>query len=147
MVERVQVFPRPLGVPDESEPLRGRRLLVLAAVLNGVLAMVWVSASNPFHGLAWFYAPVVAIVALPLVMRSRQSFVVACLVVVMVLVVLGVVLYFLALFTLWPSAAILLLASTPLARWRPVRVTVLLVLLVAVPWGSAIWVSHLSERI
>ena len=145
MIEHVQVALEASRAQDELEPVRGRRLLVLVAVLNGVLAMTWVSAFGNFHYLAWVYAPVVAIVALPLVMRSWRSFLLACLMVTVLLLVLGALLFFFALFSLWPSAVILLLALTPLARWRPNRVTILLALLVAIPWGEAIRVSHLGD--
>jgi len=143
MVEHVQIVRETSRAPVESEPARGRRLLVIVAVLNGVLAMIWVSAFDNFHYLAWIYAPVVAVVALPLAMRSWRSFLVTCLIVTVLLLVLGVLLFFFGLF--WPSAMILLLALTPLARWRPNRVTILLALLVAIPWGDAIRVSHLSD--
>jgi hypothetical protein len=120
-------------------------LLVLVAVLNGVLAVTWVGAFDKGHHLALIYVPVIAIVALPLVMRSWRSFLVTCLIVTALLLVLGVLLYFFAFFLLWPSAAILLLALTPLPSWRPTRVAILLAFLVAIPWGDAIWVSHLNH--
>jgi predicted membrane protein len=131
---------------EEPEPVRGR-LLVLVAVLNGALAMTWVGAFDNGQPLVWVYLALVALVALPLVMRSRRSFLVTCLIVAALLLVLGVLLYFFALFSFWPSAVLLLLAVTPLARRRPKRVAFLLAVLVAVPWGDAIWVSHLSHLV
>ena len=96
------------------------------------------------RALAWVYAPAVALVGLPLVMRSWRAFWVTCLLVALLLLVSGGVLFILGLFLLWPSAVILLLAATPLAHWRPNRVALLLAVLVLVPWGEAIRVSHLS---
>lgn len=129
MVERVQ---------EAAEPVWGRRLLVLVAVLNGVLATIWVCAFDNLRYLALVYGPVVGLVALPLMMRSWRVFRATCVVVTAVLLVSGVLLYFFSLAFFWPSAAILLLALTPLARWRPKRAALLLAALVAVPWGVAI---------
>jgi hypothetical protein len=78
-------------------------------------------------------------------MRSWRSFLMTCLIVTALLLVGGLLLFFFALFSLWPSATFLLVALTPLAHWRPRRVAFLLALLVAIPWGDAIWVSHLSD--
>ena len=117
---------------------------MLVGVLNGVLAMTWVGAFHGFHYVALVYAPAVGLIALPLAMRSWRPFQVTCLVVTALLLVAGVLLYFFAMFSLWPSAVMLLLALTPLARWRPRRVAFLLALVVAIPWCDAIWVTHLS---
>jgi hypothetical protein len=124
--------------------LLGRQLQVLVGVLNGVLAMTWLGAFYGFHSFVTVaYAPAVALIALPLAMRSWRPFRVTCLVVAALLLVAGVLLYFFAMFSLWPSAAMLLLALSPLARWRPRRMALLLALVVAIPWCDAIWVSHL----
>jgi hypothetical protein len=113
-------------------------LLVLVALLNGILAMIWLRVSAGFDDLTGFYAPAAAIIALPLVMPSWRSFLVSCLFAATLLLVVGVLLFFFGMYSLWPSAAVLFVALTPLARWRPVRVSILLVLLGAILW-AAIW--------
>jgi len=138
MVEHVQISRKAPGAPSEPEPGWWRRLLVGVALLNGVLAITWISTSDGFVDLTGYYAPALAIIALPLVMPSWRSFLVSSLFATTLLLVVGVLLFFFGMYSLWPSAAILLVALTPLARWRPVRVSILLVLLVAILW-AAIW--------
>jgi len=146
VVERVQIHSTvcPAEAATKQEPVWWRRGLVLVAVLNGVLATAWVTTFDNFHDLVAVYAPVIMMVASPLLTRSGRSFRATCSISAGLLLVLSVLLYFLGLFTFWPSAAILLLAVTPLAGRRPTPVITLLSLAVAAPWSYATWVSHLS---
>ncbi|MFI5494767.1 hypothetical protein [Actinoplanes sp. NPDC051859] len=136
MVERVQVLAPPAPHP-------ARPLLVLLAALNGLVALARTGGLAGFDIEALFGWLVVAVIALPLAMRrSWRLFVTTCLVSAALITALGTALTFGGLWVLWSSSALLILAVTPAARWRPPYLAAAIALSVAVPWGVLAYYWH-----
>ncbi|MEV6597119.1 hypothetical protein AB0M36_09690 [Actinoplanes sp. NPDC051346] len=134
MVERVQI------ATGQGEPHPGRRLLVKVAVLNGLLAVARPGGFDNFDSGALLCALVVATIALPLAMRTWRSFAATSLIVAALHAALGTMAMFGGLWIIWCSSAILLLALTPAARWRPSHMVLALAALLVIPWSVLIWI-------
>ncbi|MFD7256121.1 hypothetical protein [Streptomyces sp. NPDC059874] len=108
-------------IDHRDQPLhRVQRTLAVCAALAAVPMVWWELDVGMMAGLHLFIAPFIAI---PLIPRRGQDFVMSCRIVGISLFPLGVIGVFWALWSFWPSALLLLLAAlgdprkSPVAAW------------------------------